>query len=84
MVIVPKSVNTPEYDRLRDLLIQARARADLSQVQLSRVLNKPQSYVSKYERGERRLDVIEFIEVCHALGLDPKEAIGQLQGEGSD
>lgn len=43
----------------------------LTQVQLARRLQRPQSFVSKYERGERRLDVIEFLEVAHALGADP-------------
>ncbi|WP_035799584.1 helix-turn-helix domain-containing protein [Crocosphaera chwakensis] len=57
--------------QLRSLLINARQSANLTQTELSKRLNKPQSYVSKYERGERRLDVIEFLEVCNALNIDP-------------
>ncbi|EAZ90459.1 transcriptional regulator, XRE family protein [Crocosphaera chwakensis CCY0110] len=56
---------------MRSLLINARQSANLTQTELSKRLNKPQSYVSKYERGERRLDVIEFLEVCNALNIDP-------------
>ena len=55
---MPKSIFTPEYDRFRLLLIQARKTAGLTQVELAERLRKPQSYVSKFERGERRLDVI--------------------------
>ena len=57
--------------RLRELLVEARQRADLTQAELSKRLNRPQSFVSKYERGERRLDVIEFGQVARAIGLDP-------------
>lgn len=66
-----KSVFTPNYDRFRQLLIQARKEANLTQVELADKLAKPQSYVSKYERGERRLDVIEFLEIAQAIGIDP-------------
>ena len=38
-------------------------------------LSKPQSYVAKYERGERRLDVVEFMEVAEAIGFDAGEFI---------
>ena len=62
---------TPEYDKFRLLLIQARKSAGLKQVELAERLSKPQSYVSKFERGERRLDVIEFLEVSEALQIDP-------------
>jgi transcriptional regulator with XRE-family HTH domain len=51
-------------------LIDARETADLTQAELASRLNRPQSYVSKFERGERRLDVIEFFEVTRALRID--------------
>jgi hypothetical protein len=40
--------------------------------------NKRQSFVTKYEGGERRFDVVEFITVAKALGLDPKALIDRL------
>lgn len=59
------------YKRFRDLLVEARKEASLTQAQLSARLRRPQSFVSKYERGERRLDVVEFRDVAKAIGIDP-------------
>lgn len=73
-----KSVLTARYQKLRALLIQSRRAAGLTQVQLAEKLARPQSFVSKYERGERRLDVIEFLEVADALGVQPTQVLRQL------
>ena len=69
------------YKRLRELLIAARRDASLTQVELSLRLKRPQSFVSKYERGERRLDVIEFGEVVLALGIDPIRILDKVYRE---
>jgi transcriptional regulator with XRE-family HTH domain len=66
-----KSLNSPEQRRLLALLVEARERADLTQRDVADLLKKPQSFVAKYEGGERRLDVPEFIAVTRALGADP-------------
>lgn len=50
--------------------MQARIDAGLTQVQVADKLGKPQSFVSKYERGERRIDFTEFLEIADALGLE--------------
>ena len=71
VLALPKSSFTKEYKRFRHILVEARKAAGLTQTQLSEKLSRPQSYVSKYERGERRLDMIEFLEVIKALGADP-------------
>lgn len=63
-----KSIFTTEYAVFRDLLRELRTEKGLTQVQLSETLGMPQSFVSKYETGERRLDVIELREVCQSLG----------------
>ena len=57
----------------------ARREAGVTQLELSRALGKPQSFVSKYESGERRLDVIEFITICEALGIAPTKLIKRLE-----
>jgi transcriptional regulator with XRE-family HTH domain len=78
---VAKSVHTRDYDRLRALLIEARKKTGLSQAQLARRLSRPQSFVSKFERGERRLDIIEFKTIAEALDLDAVQLIRRLYRE---
>ena len=73
-----KSVFTDHYGKFRTLLIQVRRATGLTQIDLAKKLNRPQSYVSKYERGERRLDVIEFIEIAKAIGVSPVDLLKKL------
>ena len=73
-----KSVFSVDYDRFCALLTAARVASGLTQTELSERLSRPQSFVSKYERGERRLDVIEFIEVANAIGADPISLMREL------
>jgi transcriptional regulator with XRE-family HTH domain len=75
---VSKSVFTEEYNQFRKMLIDARKAANLTQAELSAKLARPQSYVSKYERGERRLDLIEFLELAQVLEIDPLTFIENL------
>lgn len=76
-----KSVFTQQYNHFRTLLIEARKAANMTQTGLAEKLGQPQSFVSKYERGERRLDVIEFLEVSKALGIDSTSLIKKLSGK---
>ena len=66
-----KSVFTPAYRFFTQSLIQIRHEKHLTQVALAQKLKKPQSYISKYESGERRLDVIEVLEILRALRIKP-------------
>jgi transcriptional regulator with XRE-family HTH domain len=66
-----KSVHTRAYKALCERLVAARRKAGLTQVQLAKILERPQSFVAKYERGERRIDAIELVEIAHALSIDP-------------
>ncbi len=77
---MPKSVFTAKYERFRLLLVAARKAAELSQADLAKKLKRPQSFVSKYERGERRLDVIEFEQVADALGIHAIQFLTKLYG----
>jgi transcriptional regulator with XRE-family HTH domain len=74
-----KTIFSQEYKRLCWLLIEARREQGFTQEDVATALGRPQSFVSKYERGERRLDVIEFLEVTHFLGVDPHSIIRQLE-----
>lgn len=65
-----KTIHDTAYQVLVDCLRAARQHANVTQIDLADRLNSDQSYVSKYERAERRLDVIELRSICRALGLD--------------
>lgn len=75
---VTKSVFSERYERFRQLIIQCRKEKGITQVELAKMLSRPQSFVSKYERGERRLDVIEFLDVANALEIKPAEFLRKL------
>ena len=74
-----RSKQNDDYTRLLDELKLARQQANVSQDELSAALGRPQSFVSKCERGERRLDVIELREWVLALGGDPVGFIAKLE-----
>jgi transcriptional regulator with XRE-family HTH domain len=76
---VARSTFTDRYSQFRTLVIDARKRAGLTQVQLAQKLGKPQSFVSKYELGERRLDIIEFLDVSDALGIKPEQLLKKIR-----
>lgn len=73
-----KTVYTKEYKLLCAWLVTERQSAGLTQAELAELLHRPQSYVSKYENGERRLDVLEFLEVVKALEANPSKIIMEI------
>ncbi len=68
-----------KYKKFRSLLIEQRQKRAITQTQLAKRLGRPQSFVSKYENGERRIDLIEFLEIAAALEIDPLKFIEELQ-----
>ena len=74
-----KSIFSDRYALFLTLIVQARKNAGLTQAQLAYRLSKPQSYISKAERGERRVDVIEFIEIAEAMEVEPGDLIRRLE-----
>lgn len=73
-----KSLHSDRYQALLSALIRARHDAGITQFELAQKLGKPQSYVSKVERGERRLDVLEFADVAANLGLSREDMVALL------
>src|SRR4051794_9590003 len=63
-----KTIYTVEYAQLLELLRETRKNADLTQIDLAKALGQTQSFVSKIEVGDRRLDVIQLRTICRALG----------------
>jgi transcriptional regulator with XRE-family HTH domain len=74
-----KSIFTQEYAVLLELLRQARAAAGLTQIQLAQRLGRSQSFVTKMESGDRRLDLIQLRTVCRALGTDVVAFVTRLE-----
>lgn len=66
------------YELFQKALADARQEKALTQSEVAALLRKPQSYVSKYESGERRLDVIEFLEVCEAMSVRPSSILKKI------
>lgn len=75
---MPPSLFTEAYQCLIQSMVSARQTAGLRQVDLAKKLGKPQSFVSKMETGERRLDVIEFLVIARAMGSDPLQLISEV------
>lgn len=72
---MPNPLHSQQYDVFRKLLVSARETSGLTQVEVAQRMKKPQSFVSKYERGERRLDFTEFMELAAILSIDVGEFI---------
>jgi transcriptional regulator with XRE-family HTH domain len=69
-----RSVHKSAYESLRAKLREMRLAAGFSQRALAKILKVPHTWVAKVESGERRLDVIEFVEFAEACGADPRQA----------
>jgi transcriptional regulator with XRE-family HTH domain len=76
---VEKSIYSAEYQRLCAVLRELRQEAGLTQVQVATRLDMPQSFVSKYESGERRLDVVELGHVAGALGVTVQRVLERMK-----
>lgn len=71
-------VSAASYQVVGASLATARQRANLTQVDLARRLGKPQSFVSAYEAGKRRVDLVEFLLIVRTLGADPVEIVAEI------
>lgn len=72
-----RSTFSDEYQRVIDALIAVRKQRGVLQTSIATALGKPQSFVSKVEGRERRIDVVEFIAICRAIGVNPIEVLRQ-------
>jgi transcriptional regulator with XRE-family HTH domain len=76
---LPKGFQDQRYRQLVGALVEERKKLGWSQAALARKLGTHQQFVSRYETGERRLDVMEFVDVSAALGLDALRVIESAQ-----
>ena len=75
---MPKTLRSPRHEALRVLLVEKRKQAGLTQAKVAKKLGRYQSFVAMVEGGQRRLDVVEFLDFAEAIGFDPRNAIKQL------
>ena len=78
------SFNPDLYQECLRLLVQARQQAGLTQQQVADRVGQRQTFVSKFELSERRLDPAEFIQVSRAIGVDPYELLKRAEGRRPD
>jgi transcriptional regulator with XRE-family HTH domain len=76
---MPKTIFSTGQITLQNLLREARTKAELTQASLAKKLQRPQSFVAKYENGERRLDLIELRQICCALNLPLIELVKRFE-----
>ena len=73
-----KTLSTKRHKALISLLVNARVKAGINQVNLADQLGEYQSFVARLESGQRRLDVVEFLRLCELLSIDPREALNDI------
>ena len=76
-----KTIYTREYAVLLRILKEAREKAEMTQVQLAEKLSQSQSFVSKFERGDRRIDVIQLRTICQVIGVSMHDFVQRLEQE---
>lgn len=75
---MPSSVFTQRHQEFIRFLVEARKATGVTQVELAGRLGRHQSFVSKFERGERRVDVVEFCQIAEALGHHPSTLLNEF------
>lgn len=78
---MPETNLAQAQELFRELLKEVRVRSNLTQTEVARRLGLPQSYVSKYETGERRLDFVETLFVCEVLGVSFEHFVRQFSAK---
>ena len=79
-----RSRYTPENVNLRNFLIEARQKRGITQEELAEKIGRKQNYISNYERGERRLDIFELIEIIKGIGEDKEKLLCKIMEISSD
>lgn len=74
-----RTLRSPKHEVLRRFVVNKRKKASLRQVDVARRLGRYQSYITNIETGQRRIDVVELLELAAAIGFDPRDAITALQ-----
>lgn len=76
---MPKSLNSPRHELVKATLVAQRKAAGLTQTDVAERVGRPQSYVAKVEGGERRLDIVELVELADVIQLDLHALVDALR-----
>lgn len=76
---MPKTIYRPEHAALLSLLKKHRKEAGLTQVECSKALGRPQSFISDVESGTRRLDIVQLRDLCKVLGIGLQDLIAEYE-----
>lgn len=74
-----RTLGSARQEALRELLVAERIKAGLNQAKLAKKLKQHQSFVARLEGGERRIDVVEFLELAEVIGFDPIRALAKIR-----
>ena len=77
-----KQLRTARHRRFMAVLVEIRIQAGVTQRELARRLKRAHSYVSRIEKGDRRLDVPEMIQWCEVVGADPVDVMKRIVRRG--
>jgi transcriptional regulator with XRE-family HTH domain len=78
-----QTLQSPRHEALRAFIVRKRKKAGLTQSELAARLGRYQSFIANIESGQRRIDVIELLDIAAAIGFDPREAINDLRSVSS-
>ncbi len=79
-----RTLGSRRHEALRTFLIERREKAGVTQAELAKRLKQYQSFIARIESGQRRIDVVELLELATALGFDPREALKRLAATKQD
>ena len=75
---MPRTLSSARQARLAELLVSYREAAGMTQVDVARALGRHQPFISNIEAGQRRVDIIELLDLAAAIGFEPRELIDEL------
>ncbi len=71
-------IYSKEHRKLREILKRERKSARLRQSDIAKQTNRSQAYISKFENGDLRLDVVDFMKICTVIGCDPFAVLKEM------
>jgi HTH-type transcriptional regulator/antitoxin HipB len=76
---MPKAIHSARHRRLIELLVEQRRQVGMTQAEVARAMGRHQPFIANIESGERRLDIVELLDLANIIGLDPHAVIEQLK-----